>query len=100
MAVDDITVLTNFRALLEEWEQLHEDNWHTEEKARRVSQVRNDIGVLLEHVRELVSAALPIRPLVDRRNDDEALDPFDAIFKSTWLTSDVRNLVNRAIGIY
>lgn len=98
---DDIAVLTEFRCLLESWEELHADNWHSDEKARRERETRNAIGTHLETVRGLVSAVIvDIRPFVDRRNEDADVDPFDAPFEATWLTHRTRDLVNRAIGVY
>ncbi len=94
------TTLLEFRNMLQEWEELHEDNWNSDERSQKKSALKNAIGVQLEYVRELVSTVVTVEPLVDRWNDAAPTDPFDGIFKEPRLAGDVRTLINRAIGIY
>lgn len=96
----EVSALIAFRDLLEELEGLGDDSWNSAERSVRESELRNVIGVRQERVRELVAAVLPVEPLVDRRNGDAELDPFDAIFRARWLLPEVRTLINRAVGKY
>jgi hypothetical protein len=104
-AAENAAALTEFRDLLTEWERLNADRTRRRTSGAvvpsqaQLDELRTTINHRVEHVTDLVGNVVSYGSIENPWNGVN-LDPFRDFFNEPRIIPDVRDLLDRAIGVY